>query len=106
MNTTTCDCPAHDEYIGWGECQRGFCAKCLTELGTDEDWGALCESCEDAKWERKTHQSIVDTALVAYAWHLFHEGDNAGHQRVLETLRGIRHETLSLREVTEDQVPF
>lgn len=38
-----CDC-VNCESAG-GECLAGFCAVCLTELGTGEPWGAVCADC-------------------------------------------------------------
>ena len=38
-----CDCPNCES--GKGDCLAGFCAVCLTELGTGEPWGATCGSC-------------------------------------------------------------
>jgi hypothetical protein len=108
-----CQCP-ECEQDSWGDayadrsenCLRGFCAKCLTNLGTDEDWGALCDPCHARKWASKTPDDIVTEALRALAVNLFSEGDDTAHEKVIQTLTSILNGDLVLVTVLDDRVPF
>ena len=41
-----CDCPNCDS---GRDCLPGFCAVCLTDLGTGEGWGARCDTCGEGE---------------------------------------------------------